>query len=221
MSPRDLFLAIDVGTGSIRSALVDSNGNIVSFQAKEHAQIVPRPGWAEQRPREWWEGAVETTRAVLKSVASAADRIAAIAACGQMHGTVLIDERGEPVLDAVPLWNDKRTRDLVERFQRRYALDDLLKITANPPASAWQAFKLAWIKENHPEAYRRAATLLMPKDYLNFKLTGERAVDYPEASCSFLFDYQNNTWSQKITDLLNSITSCCPHSSFRPSSSAW
>jgi xylulokinase len=202
MGSLDLFLAIDIGTGSVRSALVDVNGDIVAFQAKEHAQIVPRPGWAEQRPREWWEGAVETTRAVLKSVAGAAERIAAIAACGQMHGTVLIDARGEPVLDTVPLWNDKRTRDLVERFQRRHSLDDLLKITANPPASAWQAFKLAWIKENHPEAYRRATTLLMPKDYVNFKLTGERAVDYPEASCSFLFDYQANAWSRKITDLL-------------------
>src|SRR5437868_717507 len=107
MSSRDFFLAIDVGTGSVRSALVDADGNLVAFQAKEHAQIVPRPGWAEQRPRQWWEGAVETTRAVLGSVPGAAERIAAIAACGQMHGTVLIDRHGEPVLDAVPLWNDK------------------------------------------------------------------------------------------------------------------
>src|SRR6516164_9449252 len=181
MSSRDLFLAIDVGTGSVRSALVDTNGNLVAFQTKEHDQIVPRPGWAEQRPSQWWEGAVETTRAVLQSVAGAADGIAAIAACGQMHATVLIDAAGEPVLDAVPLWNDKRTRDLVARVQRDQAVGELLQITANPPTVAWQAFKLAWIKENHPEAYRRAATLLMPKDYINFKLTGERAVDYPEA----------------------------------------
>ena len=202
MSSRDLFLAIDVGTGSVRSALVDTNGNLVAFQAKEHDQIVPRPGWTEQRPSQWWEGAVETTRAVLQSVAGAADRIAAIAACGQMHATVLIDAAGEPVLDAVPLWNDKRTRDLVTGVQRDQSVGELLQITANPPTVAWQAFKLAWIKENHPEAYRRAATLLMPKDYINFKLTGERAVDYPEASCSFLFSYQGNGWSRKVTDFL-------------------
>jgi xylulokinase len=145
---------------------------------------------------------VETTRAVLQSEAGAADRIAAIAACGQMHGTVLIDAAGEPVLDAVPLWNDKRTRDLVTRVQREQPVGELLQITANPPTVAWQAFKLAWIKENHPEAYRRAATLLMPKDYINFKLTGERAVDYPEASCSFLFSHRENAWSRKVTDLL-------------------
>ena len=94
MSSRDLFLAIDVGTGSVRSALVDLSGDPVAFLAKEHAQLVPRPGWAEQRPRQWWEGAVETTRAVLQSVAGAADRIVAVAACGQMHGTVLIDAAG-------------------------------------------------------------------------------------------------------------------------------
>ena len=202
MSSPDLFLAIDVGTGSVRSALVDAQGKILAFEAKEHAQIVPRPGWAEQRPRQWWEGAVETTRAVLQSLSGAADRIAAVAACGQMHATVLIDSEGELVLDAVPLWNDKRTRDLVARFEQNHPVDELLRITANPPASAWQAFKLVWIKENHPEAYRRAATLLMPKDYINFKLTNQRVVDYPEASCSFLFSYQENRWSRRITDLL-------------------
>src|ERR687883_1968363 len=142
MSSRDLFLAIDVGTGSVRSALVGLNGNLMAFHAKEHAQIVPRPGWAEQRPGQWWEGAVETTRAVLQLVAGAADRVAAVAACGQMHGTVLIDAGGELVLDAVPLWNDKRTRALVERAQRAHGIEGFLKITANPPAVAWQAFKL-------------------------------------------------------------------------------
>lgn len=202
MSSRDLCLAIDVGTGSVRSALVDAHGKILAFEAKEHAQIVPRPGWAEQRPSLWWEGAVETTRAVLRSLSGAADRIAAVAACGQMHATVLIDSGGELVLDAVPLWNDKRTRDLVARFEQDHPVEELLRITANPPASAWQAFKLAWIKENHPEAYRRAATLLMPKDYINFKLTNQRAIDYPEASCSFLFSYPENSWSRKITELL-------------------
>src|SRR4029434_6893733 len=85
MRSPDLFLAIDVGTGSVRSALVDAQGKILAFEAKEHAQIVPRPGWAEQRPRQWWEGAVETTRAVLQSLSGAADRLAAVAAFRQTH----------------------------------------------------------------------------------------------------------------------------------------
>ena len=108
---------------------------------------------------------------------------------------------GELVLDAVPLWNDKR--ELVTSspgLSNITRIDELLRITANPPASAWQAFKLAWIKRIIPEAYRRAATLLMPKDYINFKLTNQRAIHYPEASCSFLFSYQENGWSRKITE---------------------
>jgi xylulokinase len=202
MSSPDLFLAIDVGTGSVRSALVDTKGEILAIHAKEHDQIVPHPGWSEQRPLDWWSGAVETTRYVLKSIPGAPERIAAIAACGQMHGTVLIDKAGDPVIDAVPLWNDKRTREIVEEFQKQHGVEEFLNITANPPASAWQAFKLVWIKQNHPKAYERAATMLMPKDFINFKLTGERAIDYPEASCSFLFSYPENGWSRKITDLL-------------------
>ena len=203
MRSPDLFLAIDVGTGSVRSALLDARGEILAFHAKEHAQIVPRPGWSEQRPREWWEGAVETTRQVLTTLPHAAERVAAVAACGQMHGTVLLDEKGEPTLDAVPLWNDKRTREIVARFEREHGVEKLLSTTANPPSSAWQAFKLVWIRENHPEAYERAATVLMPKDYINFKLTGERVVDYPEATCSFLYDYPAGGWSREVTELLS------------------
>ena len=202
MSSLDLFLAIDVGTGSVRSALLDARGEILAFHAKEHAQIVPRPGWSEQRPREWWEGAMETTRQVLTMLPHAAERVAAVAACGQMHGTVLIDEQGELTLDAVPLWNDKRTREIVARFEREHGAEKFLSTTANPPTTAWQAFKLVWIKENHPEAYRRAATMLMPKDYVNFRLTGERVIDHPEATCSFLYDYARGGWSEEITELL-------------------
>ena len=183
--PRDLFLAIDVGTGSVRSALVNVNGNLVAFQAKEHAQIVPRSGWAEQRPRQWWEGAVETTRAVLQSVAGA-DRVAAGAACGRMHGTVLIDTDGEPVLDAVPLWNDKRTRDLVEKVQRDQAMEDLLQITANPPAVAWQAFKLAWIKENHPRCVEFGPAIKPnPAWTVTYERLGKLFDDLHEASQGF------------------------------------
>ncbi|MDJ1009746.1 MAG: FGGY family carbohydrate kinase, partial [Paracoccaceae bacterium] len=107
---RDLFLAIDVGTGSIRAALVDGTGRIHAVEAKEHEQIVPRHGWSEQRPADWWSGTVSSIRAVLQRVEKAPARIAAICACGQMHGTVLVDEAGELARDTAPLWNDKRSQ---------------------------------------------------------------------------------------------------------------
>jgi xylulokinase len=199
---KDLLLAIDVGTGSVRAALVTSSGTTLAFAAKEHEQIVPRFGWSQQSPQTWWEGAIFSIRSVIAQVDSAAERIAGIAACGQNHGSVLIDDAGELVLKEVPLWNDKRTRQIVDTFLREQDTDALLSIAANPPTVAWPAFKLVWIKQNEPKAYEAARTLLMPKDYINFKLTGERTIDLTEASCSYLFDARTKNWSTNILDLL-------------------
>src|SRR5512142_229510 len=120
MATKDLTLAIDVGTGSVRAALVDRSGNIAAFDNRTHEQIVPRFGWSEQRPREWWEGTVASVRGVLQKVPGAASRVSAVAVCGQMHGTVLLDDDGQLVRETAPLWNDKRTRDLVTAFREEH-----------------------------------------------------------------------------------------------------
>ena len=200
---KDLLLAIDVGTGSARVALVSESGRIVAFAAQEYSQIIPRFAWSQQRPRIWWEGIVFGIRRVVEEVHDAADRIAGIAACGQMHATVLIDGAGELALEEVPLWNDKRTRELVVRFRREHDPDALFPMTANPPSVAWPAFKLAWIKQNVPKAYDAARTFLTPKDYINFKLTGERRIDFCEASSSYMFDLRDRVWSKKLLHLLD------------------
>jgi xylulokinase len=199
---KDLLLAFDIGTGSVRAALVAETGKIVAFTAKELDQVIPRFGWSQQSPRTWWEGLVFSIRSVLERVAHSADRIAAVAGCGQMHGAVLVDGAGELVLEEVLLWNDKRTRELVDRFSEEQDTEALFPIVANPPTVAWPAFKLAWIKQNQPKAYNAALTVLMPKDYINFKLTGERRIDLCEASCSDMFDIQSREWSKKVLDLL-------------------
>ena len=199
---KDLLLAIDVGTGSARVALVSQSGQIVAFSATEYHQVIPRFGWSQQSPRLWWEGVVFSIRRVLGEVPEAADRIAGIAACGQMHATVLIDQAGELTLEEVPLWNDKRTRELVARFHLEHQPDALFPATANPPAVAWPAFKLAWIKQNEPKAFDAARTFLTPKDYINFRLTGERRIDFSEASCSYMYDVRDGNWSETILALL-------------------
>ena len=200
---KDLLLAIDVGTGSARAALVSQSGKIIAFAAKEHSQIIPRFGWSQQSPRTWWEGVVFSIRSVLGEVPDAADRIEGIATCGQMHATVLLGDAGELALEEVPLWNDKRTRELVIRFLQEHDPEALISMTANPPTVAWPAFKLAWIKQNAPKAYAAARTFLTPKDYINFKLTGERRIDFCEASCSYMFDLRSRAWSDKILRLLD------------------
>ena len=199
---RDLTLSIDVGTGSVRAALVDGAGAILAIASREHDQIVPQFGWAEQRPLDWWNGVAASIREVLAAVGGARGRIAAIAACGQMHGTVLVDARGQPTRDSAPLWNDKRAAELVKKFERTHGPGAFLAESGNPPTPAWPGFKLQWLRENDPGAYRDAECALMPKDFINLRLTGERAMDTGDASCSFLMNPRTRRWSQTMIDLL-------------------
>ncbi|MBV8212683.1 MAG: pentose kinase [Verrucomicrobia bacterium] len=198
---KDLLLAFDIGTSSVRAALVAETGKILAFAAKELEQVTPHFGWSQQSPQAWWEGLTDSIRGVIERVEQSADRVVAVAGCGQMHGAVLLDAAGELVLEEVPLWNDKRTRELVERFSTEQDTKALLPIVANPPTVAWPAFKLAWIKQHLTKAYDAAQTILMPKDYVNFKLTGEQRIDLSEASSSYLFDVQTRTWSDQLLRL--------------------
>ncbi len=199
---KDLYLAIDVGTGSVRSALVDGEGTILAIASREHEQIVPQYGWSEQSPLEWWQGVTESITAVLARYPQARERIAAICACGQMHGTVLLEANGELASPTVMLWNDRRSAPLVQAFEQQYDAASYLSHSGNPATPAWPGFKLQWLRDNQPQALARTATVLMPKDYINFRLTGEIAQDRTEASCSFLMDPKSGEWSQHMLDCL-------------------
>jgi xylulokinase len=207
---KDLLLAIDVGTGSVRAALVNLEGEIAGFHAAEHDQQVPQFGWSQQRPSDWWNGVVLCIRSVLQKAEAAPKRIAAVACCGQMHGTVLLDQSGVPVVDYAPLWNDKRTRAVLDQFLQKHDQEKLLPLTGNPAATAWPAFKLLWFKQAHPDVYRRTATVLIVKDFINFKLTGKQAIDHPEASTTYLYDVEKRSWSSSVIDLLELNGSLLP-----------
>ena len=200
---RDLTLAIDVGTGSARAALVDATGRILAIAAREYEQIVPAFGWSEQRPADWWAGVVASIWDVLGQVDGATARVSAIAACGQMHGTVLIDQAGRLTRETAPLWNDKRTASLVSAFEAVNAPADYLARTGNPPTSAWPAFKLMWIRDNDPARLCKRALNVDAEDYVNFRLTGEIAMDRTEAAASFLMDPRTGDWSAQTIALLD------------------
>ena len=186
---RDLTLSIDVGTGSVRAALVDGAGEILHIASREHDQIVPalRLGGAaaaglvgRRRPRR------SATRS--RAVEDARERIAAICACGQMHGTVLVDAAGRLTREtraAVERQAHRRPRRRVRARARRLGLSRRERQPADPGLARLQA---AWLRDNDPEAYRRARAVLMPKDYINLRLTGEIAMDSGDASCSFLMN---------------------------------
>jgi len=198
----DLYLTIDIGTGSVRAALVDFSGNVLHIASREHEQIVPAFGWSEQRPEDWWNGVVHVVREAISFIDGAASRIAVVCACGQNHGTVLIDEAGTLTRSAAPLWNDKRTTGLVAAFEAKYRPEMYLAESGNPPATAWPAFKLQWLRDNDRRAYEAATTVLMPKDYVNFRLTGQRATDSTAASLSFMMNPTTTQWSQVMLNCL-------------------
>jgi len=196
------FLVLDIGTGSVRAAVVDQAGAVLAFANRAHEQIVPRFGWSEQRAADWWSGAAGVIREVLPKVHGGAKRIGAVAACGQMHGTVLVDAAGSLCREMVPLWNDKRTLPYAAAWNAAHLFETFIGRTANPATAAWPAFKLQWLRDNDADSYARAETVLSPKDYVNFCLTGERATDWTEASASFLIDPDLRNWSPRMAEEL-------------------
>lgn len=202
MAHDGLTLAIDIGTGSVRAALVVDSGHVLAMAACEHAQRVPAFGWSEQRAQDWWLGVQSCIRQVLSCVQAARERVEVVVACGQMHGTVLIDGQGALARPLVPLWNDKRTASLVRAYEATHASGDYLARTANPATPAWPAFKLQWLRDHDRAAYDRAACICAPKDYINFCLTGALATDRTEAACSFLMDARTGQWSAQTCDEL-------------------
>ena len=195
----DLTLSIDLGTSSVRAGLVNRHGVIVALASRGFTQIVPRFGWAEQSARAWWDA----TRAAIAEVMSAATApVVAVCACGQMHGTVLLDAAGELASDRVLLWNDKRSAPEVDAWTAVHAFESHAGITANPPTPAWPGFKLAWLLAHAPAELERTATVLTPKDFINLRLTGVTATDWSEASASFMADWRTGSWSEEMVTAL-------------------
>lgn len=194
----DCTIALDLGTGSTRAAVMGPDGQILKIAAREYDQIVPAYGWSEQRPEDWWAASCDALREVTGWTRGAGHTLTALAGCGQMHGTVLVDADGTPTRDAVPLWNDKRTLDHVRAFEAATRVEDWLARTGNPPTPAWPAFKLQWLRDQDRSAYDRATHVLMPKDFVNMKLTGERAMDWTDAACSFLMDPETGRWNLSV-----------------------
>lgn len=191
--PSPLILAIDIGTGSARAALVDDAGEVSELSSAPHATYAPEHSWVEQAPEDWWRGAVHAIRSTL-ATSRAGNRIAAVVGCGQMHAPVLIDKAGLPVRPRVPLWNDKRAASVAQDINSRIAAGGF-PATINPATSAWPGIKLRWMALHDPAALDAAWRLLMPKDYLNFRLTGETAMDWTEAASSFMSDPELGRWS--------------------------
>ena len=191
------FLGIDVGTGGTRALIIDENGAVIAAGSEEHQPFVsPQSGWAEQDPQDWWRACGLAVRAALRSAPSG-DRVAAVGFSGQMHGAVLLDGSDAVIRSAI-IWCDQRSEAQSRELAELFGADRLIQLTCNPPLTNFTLTKLLWVRENEPEKWRRLAHVMLPKDYVRFRLTGERAIDVADASGTLLLDVANRCWSKEV-----------------------
>jgi len=195
---RRLLMGIDVGTQSTRAALLELDGRVVASASTPQEMHTPRPGWAEQDPQVWWDNAVANIRRAVDQADVSPQQILGVGVSGQMHGTVPINDKGELLSHRVQLWCDKRSAELVDEFKAKPEAANAYRIAASPPVANWLGFKIRWLKVHQAEVYQQAWKFVLPKDFINLKLTGAIATDYSEASGSFLMDASIHDWSAEL-----------------------
>src|SRR4051795_3036645 len=192
------YLGIDVGTGGTRALVIDSSGNVVASASAEHQHFAsPKPGWAEQDPRDWWKACGSAVKNALQSAGVRAEDIACVGFSGQMHGAVLLDAADEVVRPAI-IWCDQRSEAQSRELEDQFGRDTLIRLTCNPPLTNFTVTKFLWVRENESKNWDRVAHVMLPKDYVRFRLTGERAIDMADASGTLLLDVANRRWSGEV-----------------------
>jgi len=197
------FLAIDLGTQSIRAAIVDQNGLVSSVSQIQQDVNSPFPGWAQQKPQVWWD---LTKRAILEVIQKSKvniNSIKGVSTCGQMHGPVGVNKDGEITTDWTQIWCDKRCENICELIKKEYNESELATITGNPITTGWLGAKVRWIKENQPEIYDKTRWFLVPKDFINYQLTGVAATDPSEASGTYLYDFNTDAYNGYMAKILD------------------
>ncbi|UCG25525.1 MAG: xylulokinase [Chloroflexota bacterium] len=196
------LLGIDLGTSSVKALVVDENGRILGQGAAEYAIDRPRPEWAEQSPEAWWQATVIAVRAALTGLGERSREIAAIGLSGQMHGTVLMDGSGA-LLNPAVIWPDRRSLRQVKQITAAIGARRLIRLAGSPLAAGFQAATIRWFKEERPELWSKVKTVLLPKDYLRWRLTGELGTEPSDGSGALLVDVQERAWSLELLAALD------------------
>lgn len=193
-----LYIGIDLGTSASKFLLVDEVGRVLNTVTKEYPLSFPRPGWSEQDPAHWWQACLAGVPELLAGFD--AKQVAGIGVGGQMHGLVALDAVGNVLRPAI-LWNDGRTAAQVDYLNETVGNDKLSAWTGNIAFAGFTAPKLLWMRQNEPDLFARIAKILLPKDYLVYRLTGVHATDYSDASGTLLLDVAHKRWSSEMLDL--------------------
>ncbi len=201
MAASTYLLGLDISTTGAKALLIDAAGAVIGSASSRLSLSTPRPLWAEQNPADWWAGMAASIRHLLAEQSVAGDQIAAIGLTGQMHGLVLLDAAGQVLRPAI-LWNDQRTGPQCDEMRARLGRERLIQITGNDALTGFTAPKVLWVQQNEPEIYAQARQILLPKDYLRFKLTGDYAMDKADGAGTILFDLAARRWSAQVLDAL-------------------
>ena len=204
------WLGVDIGTGGSRALLTDAEGHVAAGVTAAHEDIqMAHPLWAEQRPENWWDAAVEAIRGVLAKAAVRGQDVAGVGLSGQMHGLVLLDSENRVIRPAL-IWCDQRCQQQVDWINSTAGAEMVLEQTANPVLTGFTAPKLLWVRDHDPSSYERTRQVLLPKDYIRFCLTGEFAGDVSDASGTALFDVVHRRWAEPLIEKLGIDRSVLP-----------
>lgn len=197
------LLGIDVGTGGTRAVLLDDAGRVLGAATAEHAEMAsPELGWAEQDPRDWWRATCLAVADCLTAAGATQAEVSAVGLSGQMHGLVLLDEKGAVLRPSI-IWCDQRTEEQCREVTPRVGAQRLIQLTANPALTGFTLPKILWVREHEPAIWSRVRSILLPKDYVRFRLTGVTATDVADASGTLLFDVVNRRWSAEMLKIFD------------------
>jgi xylulokinase len=194
------YLGLDIGTSGTKALLMTAKGKVLATATAEYPVATPRPGWSEQNPEDWWAGACKATRAVMKKADIKPTSVAGIGLSGQMHGLVITDEVGSPLRPSL-IWNDQRTASQAAEIEETLGgRSKLIGLVGNAAMTSFTLTKLLWVRQNEPKIYDRIAHMLLPKDYVRLKMTGEYVGEVSDMSGTLMLDQKNRTWSRKIIE---------------------
>ncbi|MCG8353384.1 MAG: xylulokinase [Chloroflexales bacterium] len=196
------LLGIDVSTTGVKALLIDHRGIVLGTATTNLPLSTPKPLWSEQNPEDWWNGTVHSIQRVLGETGISGAQIAAVGLTGQMHGLTLLDDAGMVLRPAI-LWNDQRTGAQCDEIRQRVGKDRLIERTGNDALTGFTAPKILWVREHEPEIFARARQILLPKDYIRYRLTGVYATDKAGAAGTLLFNLQNRDWSTEVLAALD------------------
>lgn len=197
------YLGIDLGTTATKTLLINAAGQVLATATAGYPLLQPKPGWTEQDPQQWWSAAVQTVKAVMEKSQLPPSAVRAIGLSGQMHGSVFLDHQAEVIRPAL-LWNDQRTQSQCDEITRRAGgREALIELVANPALTGFQAPKILWLRQHEPQAFARLHKVLLPKDDLRRRMTGDYVTDVSDASGTLLLDVVQRRWSDTLLDRLD------------------